>query len=278
MAAPVWEHALWYTTEYGLGVLPLREKLPVTAHGVKDASTDHDQLDRWAARWPAANLGIAGGGMARLVVLDFDAPDAEAVLTRRYGPRPATWTATTPRGGRHEYFSYPSTVTLGNTVSKLAPHVDTRATNGYVVAPPSTLADGRGYAWVDGRTPSDLERAPLPSPLLEALVETQPVNEAEFRLVPPRPAEDFDAVRVLDALRYLDADDFETWRDVGLALKASGHPAARGVWDAWSATSSKYDATVQQYQWQKMKPKAITIASIFYHATNAGWRPMGRAA
>jgi hypothetical protein len=245
---------------------------------VKDASTDPEQLDRWAARWPEANLGLACGGMAHLVVLDFDAPEAEAVLTAKYGPRPATWTATTPRGGRHEYFSYPSTVALGNSVSKLAPHVDTRATNGYVVGPPSTLADGRGYAWVDGRTPSDCERAPLPAPLLEALVETKTENKAEFRLVPARPAEDFDAVRVLDALRYLDADDFETWRDVGLALKASGHPAARGVWDAWAASSPKYDAREQERQWRAMKPKELTLGSIYYHAQRAGWRPMGRAA
>ncbi len=276
MASPVWEHALWYVTEYALPVLPLRrgEKLPATAHGVKDASTCLDQLDRWATTSPEANLGIACGGMARVVVLDFDALEAEPVLTAKYGPRPATWTATTPRGGLHEYYAYPSTVTLGNTVAKLAPHVDTRATAGYVVAPPSSLADGRGYSWVAGRTPSDLERADLPAPLLEALM----VPERASTPRPLRPLDDFDAVRVLDALRFLDSDDFETWRDVGLALKASGHPAARGVWDAWSASSTKYDAREQDRQWRAMRPHSITVASIFHHATNAGWRPMGRAA
>jgi hypothetical protein len=184
--AAVWFHALGYVAEYGLAVLPLRPgmKVPACVHGVKDASTNLEQLDTWAATWPGANLGIAGGGTARMVVLDFDAPDAVGVLTTTYGPRPATWTATTPRGGRHEYYVCPADVVLGNTVAKLAPHVDTRATHGYVVAPPSTLADGRGYTWVPGHAPWDVDRADLPAPLLEALRE--PHRPAPRAVVRPR--------------------------------------------------------------------------------------------
>jgi len=175
----VWDAALTLVAEHGLAVLPLRagEKVPATEHGVKDASTSLEQLEQWALRWPDANLGVAGGGMSRLVVLDFDTPEAIDALTARYGARPPTWTATTPRGGRHEFFTYPGPVSLGNTVAKLAPHVDTRGVHGYVVAAPSALRDGRGYAWVPGRSPADLERAALPVALLEALTARPAVEQ-----------------------------------------------------------------------------------------------------
>lgn len=276
--------ALRYAVELGLGVLPLRPgtKLPATAHGVKDASTEPDQIATWWSAQPHANVGIAAGGLARLLVLDFDAPEALATLTDRYGERPATWTATTPRGGRHEFYVLPTDIDLGNSVGRLAQHVDTRGSGGYVVAAPSMLEHGRGYAWVRGRFPVDLERAALPSALLEALAPAAtPEHDRRLRRPPNARAHEgdrFDPVRTLDALRYLDADDFETWRDVGLALKASGHPAARGVWDAWAAQSAKYDAAEQERQWRAMKPRAITTASIFFHAKNAGWRPMEWAA
>jgi hypothetical protein len=45
-------------------------KEPLTEHGHQDATTDAEQIERWWLERPAANVGIATGG---LLILDVDA-------------------------------------------------------------------------------------------------------------------------------------------------------------------------------------------------------------
>ncbi|WP_396204016.1 bifunctional DNA primase/polymerase [Gemmatimonas sp.] len=167
----VWTHALELTTTHSLAILPIRPgtKVPATPHGVKDASSQRAHVLAWAAAMPSANIGISAGGPLRLLVVDVDGPTGNTALAR-FGPLPPTWTAITPKGGRHFYFTAPDDgVPLGNTARKLGPELDTRGSGGYVVAPPSILGDGRCYAWVSGCSPADLSRAVLPEAILKAL-------------------------------------------------------------------------------------------------------------
>jgi len=54
----------------------------------------------------------------------------------------------TPRGGRHYWFRQPSPNRWNSTAGKLAGKVDTRATNGYVIIPPSMTRNGP-YVWLE---------------------------------------------------------------------------------------------------------------------------------
>jgi hypothetical protein len=47
-------------------------KHPRTANGIKDATTDLEQIKQWWACWPEANIGIATGAASGLVVVDVD--------------------------------------------------------------------------------------------------------------------------------------------------------------------------------------------------------------
>ncbi|MEO3844495.1 bifunctional DNA primase/polymerase [Streptomyces sp. B22F1] len=136
------------------------------------ATTDPDRI---RAAWSAGafNIGIATGP-AGLVVIDLDvakderdAPGGAATfkaLCERTGqPAPTTFTLRTASGGEHRYFTAPPGVRLGNTAGSLAPHVDTRAWGGYVVAAGSAI-DGRAYTVTDPAPP-----APLPAWLCAAL-------------------------------------------------------------------------------------------------------------
>lgn len=148
------EHALAYAAR-GWHVHPLtpNDKIPITAHGLKDATTDPDQIRAWWKKDPTANIGIATGASG-LVVLDGDVkngedPDASlASLLNGTHSLPETLRAATPSGGWHLLFAATGDE-IRNSASHLAPGLDVRAEGGYIVGAPSII-DGKGYSWING--------------------------------------------------------------------------------------------------------------------------------
>jgi hypothetical protein len=65
-------------------------KHPLTAHGLKDATSDSVQLAQWWRRWPQANIGLVTGELAE--VLDIDGPVGRAALRRHVPATTCAWT------------------------------------------------------------------------------------------------------------------------------------------------------------------------------------------
>ena len=138
------DSALAYAAK-GWAVFPLQPgaKAPLTPHGFKDASTDHDQINRWWAEHPNANLGLCTGQASGVIVIDVDrhgSNDGEASLAKledEFGPLPATHQVRTPNDGRHIYFAH-ADQELRSRIA-MRPGIDLKADGGYVVAPPSVL-------------------------------------------------------------------------------------------------------------------------------------------
>jgi hypothetical protein len=157
------EAALRYA-ELGYPVFPCAPgaKTPLTEHGFHDATADFDQIKRWWTQHSNANVAIATTG---LIVIDVDA-GSDWLLDQPEQLHDLTHTAIslTPRGGRHYFFRQPDGKHWRCTVSKLAPHVDTRSHGGYVVVPPSEITKVGGYRWADGCDltvpPSELPEPP----------------------------------------------------------------------------------------------------------------------
>jgi hypothetical protein len=80
-----------------------------------------------------------------------------------------------------------------------------------------------------------------------------------------------------DALTKLDPDPRELWIDTGLAIKHDLGEPGLPIWLAWSKGSSKFDPIEAVKEWQSLNPRsgpdAITCASVFHRAKQAGWKP-----
>lgn len=151
--------ALGYA-ELDWAVLPLDGKLPRTAHGHHDASTDPRQVARWWRHWPTANIGVVVPD--GVLVLDVDPRNGGDVAA--LGDLPATRTCLSGRGdgGLHKYFIRPPGAL---TRTRLPVGIDVKV-SGYVVAPPSLHpATGQPYRWVDPEHPI----SPLPEHLRDLL-------------------------------------------------------------------------------------------------------------
>ena len=133
----------------GMAILPCkpRDKIPLTAHGVKDATTDAATIDAWWQGCPEANIGIACGAASGVFVLDIDGEDGEGTMRKieaGHGVLPATVEVITGNG-RHCYFRLEDPI--GNSVGRIGLGIDTRGDGGYVLAPPSVHPSGRRYEW-----------------------------------------------------------------------------------------------------------------------------------
>lgn len=195
-------HALAIVTQFGWPVLRLRPagKLPSTAHGLLDATSSPERVCELWDEMPDANIGIATGAASGVIVVDVDGLPGEAVLARM-GEIPVTPTSITAKG-RHLLFRRDD-LAIRNSARKLGPDLDVRGDGGYIVAPPSRHESGHTYQWAPGRSPWEVEPAPLPAALrqrLEAL-SRPPVPAAVRR--PPHPLPMTDERLRYRALRYL---------------------------------------------------------------------------
>ena len=140
----------------GWAVLPLKGKIPLTEHGVNDASSDLDTITSWWEKWPDANVGVATGTASGIFVVDIDPRNGgdtswSALMQMHPDFEPIMW-ARTGGGGTHVLFRMPE----GRLRGKLMPGIDIKSNGGYIVVAPSIHPEtGQPYEWAEmGQLPA----------------------------------------------------------------------------------------------------------------------------
>jgi len=150
------EAALTYAS-WGWRVLPVvpNGKVPATAHGVNDATTDPEQIKRWWGQNPNLNVGIACGSTSGIVVFDIDPRNGGDASWQQWlsdhGPMPDGAMALTAGGGQH----YVAKHVDGIRSCKLADGIDLLADGRYFIVYPSTI-EHRAYEWEASSDPLDV--------------------------------------------------------------------------------------------------------------------------
>ena len=159
-------------------------KHPRTLNGLRDATTDAEQITKWWEMWPEANIGLATGAGLGAIVLDVD-PKSGGIETlkayaERFGFPNDRVVVRTGSGGFHYFFAHPGGV-VANTQgsadrsSFLGAGLDLRGDGGYVVAAGSLHQSGNRYEWQierNGHWPV------LPEWLGRKIAERKPVSVA----------------------------------------------------------------------------------------------------
>ena len=247
-------------------------KHPRTSQGRNSATTAPGTIRNWWTSWPDANIGIATGKESGLIVLDVDEGGDDTLVQL---PTPDTVEQITGSGGRHLVYQRPDASARYLTKVKFMPGLDSRADGGYIVAPPSLHASGRRYEWEGSSDPFDgVAPSPCPEWLLdaigaEAIDATCPVPEWNPDGELPH--------NIIGMLSAIPADDYDTWRDVGMALHYTDPADGLDVWDWWSSTSEKYDADGVRREWRNFSRRGhqtqapVTISTIRRLAEQHGW-------
>lgn len=142
----------------------------------RDHRASEADLRRWYSRrgWEESSVIIITGQISGLVVLDVDprhgGDESLRDWEREHGELPRTPRSLTGGGGTHYLFAYPEGISQVETTVEFLPGLDTRADgNGYIMAPPSTHASGRPYAWDSDAHVDDVDLAPWPKDLHDAV-------------------------------------------------------------------------------------------------------------
>lgn len=147
---------------HGFSVLPLNGKIPVTKHGVQDATNDSDVIASWTRRYPGCNWGVTQPGV---IALDVDPRNGGHVGALNLRPEHRTLCVQTGSGGWHLY--YRASGPVRGKVQGI-PGIDVKAGGtGYLVAPGSIHPDtGKPY-----RLHRDAPIAAVPAHLLALIAQ-----------------------------------------------------------------------------------------------------------
>ena len=167
----------------GFSVVPLRlkNKRPLVPwEEYQRRPPTEEEVSRWWAKWPEANIGIVTGEVSGLVVVDVDGEKGLETAKRLGLPEGPT---VKTGNGYHRYFRHPGDGEIRNFQTKPGLEgIDLRGDGGYVVAPPSIHPSGETYQWI-----ILLDSMPLPtipeSILATTLTEKTPLTNL-FKGVP----------------------------------------------------------------------------------------------
>lgn len=151
-------------------------KHPRTAHGLSDATTDPEIINRWWKAWPTANIGLATGAVSGVWVLDVDprhgGDETLLQLQQEHGRTTPAVECLTGGGGRHLYFAYPTSGMIKSRNGFPGQGLDVKGDGGFVILPPSTHISGNRYEWEVSSDPQLNTPEPAPGWLLD-LVQTE---------------------------------------------------------------------------------------------------------
>jgi hypothetical protein len=158
-----------YYFELGFNIIPSTGRIPLVKWKKYEAiRVLKEQIIDWWSRWPNADIILINGPISNTFVIDIDGVEIPFNL-------PLTPVVETAPKRFHFYFKNPE-IPLKNTVSEIAPGIDTRTNAGLTVLPPSrhykkfngeqtNEVDGQYQFIVDFNQPL----ADLPQEILEKL-------------------------------------------------------------------------------------------------------------
>ena len=203
---------------------------------------------------------IAGPQSGGLLFVDHDGLGASEVLEQIGAPLrdlPKSWAVTSGRDGRVQIiYQVPEPFWATIKTTKLRSSVKGEQLELRWSGCQSVVAGAHpmtgAYRWLKGRAPGDLTIAEAPSLLLQQMQRHKPAPAPLLQLP------DTDIQRARDYLASVpaaDADDYDAWLRVGMALH-SVDDALLADWIQWSTISGKFEPGACEAKWRTFSAAA----------------------
>jgi predicted P-loop ATPase len=243
-----------------------------------------DQLAAEILAGRAVAIGvIAGPQSGGLLFVDHDGLGASEVLEQIGAPLrelQKSWAVTSGRDGRLQIIYqvpepfWPTIKTTKLRSSIKGEQLELRWAGCQSVVAGAHPITG-SYRWVKDRSPSDLPIAVAPSTLMQQMQRKQPEPAPLLRL----PETDSSRARdFLDCIPAAEADDYDTWVKVGMALHSAGDDSLLQDWIHWSTASGKFEPGACESKWRTFNGSSggVTLGTLAHLAGHEKSRPVIR--
>jgi predicted P-loop ATPase len=224
---------------------------------------------------------IAGPQSGGLLFVDHDGLGASEVLEQIGAPLrelPKSWAVTSGRDARLQIIYkvpepfWPTIKTTKLRSSIKGEQLELRWAGCQSVVAGAHPITG-AYRWLKGRSPAELPAADAPSTLLQQMQRKQPQPAPLIRLP------ETDATRArdfLDRIPAADADDYDTWVKVGMALHSAGDDSLLQDWIRWSAISGKFESGICEAKWKTFNASTggVSLGTLAHLAGHEKKRPV----
>ena len=243
-------------------------------------SRDHLAAEINAGRAVAIGV-LAGPQSGGLLFVDHDGLGASEVLEQIGAPLrdlPKSWAVTSGRDGRLQIiYQVPEPFWATIKTTKLRSSIKNEQLELRWSGCQSVVAGAHpmtgAYRWLKDRSPDDLPIAEAPSVLLQQMQRKQPDPASLIRIPEPdaQRARDF-----LDRIPSADADDYDTWVKVGMALHSVGDDSLLQDWIKWSASSGKFEPGTCEAKWRTFKADTggVSLGTLAHMAGHEKSRPV----
>jgi hypothetical protein len=279
----------------GAHILPLApaDKKPLVQwiYGERPATSDLNQLKKWAINFPRCNWAERQGVISGKVAVDNDSQEGEKYI-RDNGGFPVTLTIKSgnPDPCRKHYdFKLPAGMKIkcSSTKKRIAPGIDIKGENGYVVIPPSLHKSGERY-----RVEVQAERAELPQWFIDALRAAGLIVDAHSpekeRTKPAQGYSELDdrdrehglnilRAEIVETLKVCDQFTIEDapWNDhLNLLAGTAGNLSEAGCFDEEFA-KCMVEEYCSAYVEDNRSGFEATWRSGFTHGSKSPWVPLG---
>lgn len=166
-----------YTCTCGRPECPTPGKHPHGGAGWPERATDSEQqIASWlegVEEHTRSNFGVRLGAASGIIDVEFDSPEAEAVL-KRFGLHEIDTPTYKAGRGEHRIFQYADGLPDAGVVK--VEGLEVRIGGGDAasqsVIPPSWHKSGVQYRWLPGKSPEEVNPAPLPAAFLAAVLDS----------------------------------------------------------------------------------------------------------
>lgn len=216
------------------------------------------------------NIGVALGTCSNIVALDYD-HDVDGIHAQIIAMVPESPVVKVGSKGFTAFYRYNGEKNHSwkkdkQTVVELLSH------GRQTVMPPSVHPDGGTYTYSTIEELSDVKAEDLPilpEDFVDKLNNLFGLDKGKGEDYTPL---DISLEDITKALEHVSSEDYETWIQVGMAIK-SAYPEDDGfqVWDDWSKNSDKYSPKEMPSKWKSFKREGVSVGTILYLAMQQGY-------
>lgn len=121
----------------------------------------------------------------------------------------------------------------------------------------------------------EFESIPLPAGELAKIADHKTLNVPKQRDVPALPVT-INLEELREALQHIDAEDYDIWLRVGMALHREMDDAGLSLWIEWSARASNFNEGECEEKWssfgKRIDGPVVSLGTVYHLAREGGWQ------